>query len=107
VPEFAGCEACAAAGASAGGGEDCPAVCWAAALSVTSKNAVTIPFQVRITLFLSYFSIRQLENHMHDRRGIHGLTVAQRSLETHLVGSGDRSLIEAVTHAAHHAIHVQ
>jgi hypothetical protein len=47
-----------AAGAWAAGerpavaGDEVPVVCWAAALNESSRNAVTIPFQVRMTLFL-------------------------------------------------------
>jgi len=58
-----GARACGwlAAGAGAAGelpvvaGDEDPVVCWAAALNESSRNAVTIPFQVRMTLFL--FSI--------------------------------------------------
>jgi hypothetical protein len=33
-------------------GDEDPVLCWAAALNESSRNAVTIPFQVRMTLFL-------------------------------------------------------
>jgi hypothetical protein len=66
-----GCVVAAAAGASAAAtvcagwsgvlwDDDCPAVCCAIALSVISRKAVTIHFEVRITLFLSS-SLQQVQ----------------------------------------------
>jgi regulator of RNase E activity RraB len=52
----AGCEVCEVVGCDAGvvDDDDGPAVCCAAALSVISREAATIDFQVRITLVLSF-----------------------------------------------------
>ena len=57
----AGCEVCEVADCDAGVVDDDevdddegPAVCCATALSVISREAVTIDFQVRITLVLSF-----------------------------------------------------
>ena len=97
-----------AGGISAGEGDAGAVVCCAIALNPSSREAVSIHFQVRMTQFLSArASVRQLENHMHDRRRIDRLIVVLGRLETHLVGSRDRGFVQAVTHAPHHAIHVQ
>src|SRR5437899_3543530 len=71
-----------AAGADIWTGVGCESAgCCATALSESSKVAETIQFKVRITLisvFLQYakVSVRQLENNMHDRGGIHWLTIS-------------------------------
>src|SRR6266404_3387314 len=85
----------------------------ATALSESSRVAVTIEFKVRITrisMFLqkpSVASIRQLENHVYDRGGIHRLTIALRRFEAHPVRSSDGGFIQPMTEPADHAIHVQ
>ena len=84
-------------------------VCCAIALNAISREAVIIHFQVRMTQILSAScsSVRQLENDMHDRGRVDRLIVVLGRLESHLVGSRDRSFVQAVTQTPHHAIHVQ
>src|SRR5438445_7397244 len=95
-----------AGGCSAISCGDC-AVCWAAALSEVSRKAAAIHFVVRIALSLSGNSVSQLENHVHDCGRIYRRAIAQCRFEFHFVGGGYGSFIQAVTHAAHHAIDVQ
>ena len=72
----------------------------------TARNAVIINLQARIAQS-SLASVRQLENHVYDRPGIDGLSIAHGRLETHFVGGVYGGLIQSVTHAAHHTIYVQ
>jgi len=44
---------------------------------------------------------------MHDRRGIHGRAHTLSRLEPHLAGGSNGRLIEPMTQAAYHAIHMQ
>jgi hypothetical protein len=82
-------------------------VCCPFAVKATSKEAVIIHFQVRMTKSSLCGSVRQLENHMYGRRGIYGLIVVLGRLKTHLICRFDRRFVQAMTHATHHAIHVQ
>ena len=82
-------------------------VCCAIALNPISREAVSIHFQVRMTKSSLSRLVRQLENHMHNRRRIDRLIVMLGRLESHLAGSRDRGLVQAVTHSPHNAIHVQ
>jgi hypothetical protein len=74
----AGADICTVAGCDVG----CESAgCCATALSETSKVAETIQFKVRITLISMILqkpisSVRQLENNVYDRGGIHRLTIA-------------------------------
>src|SRR5438034_1137258 len=112
----AGCEVCEVAGCDAGvvDDDDGSAVCCATALSVISREAVTIDFQVRITLVLSFFlsqvlkpsSISQLKNHMYDSGGIYGRTISQSGFEANLAGGHRGGFIQAVAHATHDSIYV-
>jgi hypothetical protein len=117
----AGCGALCGAADSAGAGfNDCCAdgigasddgtgavVCWAIALNAISREAVIIHFEVRITQILSLVLVRQLENDMHNRRRIYRLIEMLGRFESHLVGGRDRSLVQSMTQAPHHAIHMQ
>src|SRR5579863_2846453 len=87
---------CAAVGgATVADGDGFFASC-AWAVSVISKQAASIQFQLRITqssLFrqhsiLAKFSVRQLENHVYDCRGIHRHAVALSRFESHLASGG-------------------
>jgi len=106
---FAG-DAAGAGLAVVSGDED---VCCPIALNVTSRKAVNIDFQMRITQILSVLlntwscSVRQLENHMHGCGGIYRLIVVLCRLKAHFVGGGDRRFVQTVTQAPHHAIHMQ
>src|SRR3974390_1999549 len=98
-----------AAAGSDGGWE--PAGCGAAALSESSKPAVTIQFVLRMTLYLRFLqihcSICQLEHNMYDRGGIHRLAIAQGRLEAHLVGCIDSGFIQSMAQAANNPVHMQ
>lgn len=98
------------------GDEDGCVVCCAIALNVISKEAVGIHFQVRITEILSVLllyalgppsSVGQLENHMYGGGGIYGLIVVLRRLKAHLICGFNGSFVQAVSHSAYDAIHVQ
>ena|SRR2546423_13394749 len=112
----AGCEVCEVAGCDAGvvDADDGPGVCCATALSVISRQAVTVNFEVRITLVLSFFlsqilkpsSISQLKNHVYDCRGIYRRTISQSGFEANLASGHRGGFIQAVAHSTHHPIHV-
>jgi len=91
----------------AGEGDAGAVVCCAIVLNPSSREAVSVHFQVRMTKSSLSRLIRQLENHMHNRSRIDRLIVMLGRLEPDLVGSRDRSLVQAVTHSPHNAIHVQ
>jgi hypothetical protein len=80
-------------------------VCCAIALNAISKEAVIIHFQVRMTNPLSCL-VRQLENDVYNRSRVYRLIEMLGRLESHLIGRRDRSLVQAMTQAANHAIHV-
>ena len=80
-------------------------VCCAIALNAISREAVIIHFQVRMTNPLSCL-VRQLENDVYNRSRVYRLIEMLGRLESHLVGRRDRSLVQAMTQTADHAIHV-
>jgi hypothetical protein len=52
-------------------------------------------------------SVRQLENDVYYRGGIHRLTIALRRLEAHAVGRSHRRFIQSMTEPPDHSIHMQ
>jgi cyanophycinase-like exopeptidase len=70
-----------AGGISAGEGDAGAVVCCAIVLNPSSREAVSVHFQVRMTKSSLSRLIRQLENHMHNRRRIDRLVIMLGRLE--------------------------